>query len=255
MKSKKLRLSREPNLSELAVQKLTQAIVSGHFKAGERLVEMDLSELFGVSRATLREALRTLAGEGLVELRQGRGSYVAKPSIEDLTQMVALRAILEGAAARVVTQERSPSVLSNLEAIISDAELSLARGEKERFRNKIWQYHNRLMEAGGNRFFHQSWMSISNLFKIYISVLDEGRVSAPFILSNLKGFLETFRTKSPSEAEEVVRSQIIWMTFDFLDRPISQTLIGYVTYVLDERGSLQKIEPESDEIKKRSNAH
>src|ERR1044072_4556146 len=72
------------SLSDLAVDRLREAIVVGHFKPGDRLVETKIPAVLGISRAPLREALRVLASDGLVEIRQNRGTYVVSPSGEEL---------------------------------------------------------------------------------------------------------------------------------------------------------------------------
>lgn len=244
MKKTSLKLTRDPNLSEVATAKLTQEIIGGRFKPGERLLEIDLANSLGVSRATLREAFKTLAGEGLLEIRQGRGSYVAKPSAEDMMQMVCLRALLEGAAARSLATEQNSVAFSELEDLVNEAEANFRLGNSRKFHLKIWEYHLRLMEAGRNRFCLQSWLSISNLFKVYISVLDSGKIRPTWVISNLRGFLEAMKHRSPSDAEEIVRSQIILMTFEFLARPITREAIGYVTYIVNEDGSVERLSPE-----------
>ena len=74
---------------------LREAILNYDLKPGQKLVERELMENLGVSRTTVREALRELTAEGLVMVFQHRGSFVSKPSLEDARDLYEVRAILE----------------------------------------------------------------------------------------------------------------------------------------------------------------
>ncbi len=82
-------------LVEVAASRLREAILSGQLQPGEKIVEEQLCADFGISRAPLREALRLLAQQGLVERVPRRGSRVAEWSPDDILQLFALRHVLE----------------------------------------------------------------------------------------------------------------------------------------------------------------
>jgi DNA-binding GntR family transcriptional regulator len=82
-------------LVEVAGRRLRDAILGGALRPGEKIVEEQLCADFGISRAPLREALRLLAQQGLVEHLPRRGSRVAAPSPSDILQLFALRHVLE----------------------------------------------------------------------------------------------------------------------------------------------------------------
>ena len=83
------------SLVELAVRRLRREILSGRTDPGERLVEEQLTRRLGISRAPLREALRLLAEQGLVEHVPRRGVRVATLSDRDVQELYALRDVLE----------------------------------------------------------------------------------------------------------------------------------------------------------------
>src|SRR5690625_5868670 len=83
-------------LSALIKNRIRQRIIVGEFLPGERLVEHKLSEEMAVSRIPIREALRSLAAEGLVNIEPHRGAFVTTLSKEDAMDMVEVRAALEG---------------------------------------------------------------------------------------------------------------------------------------------------------------
>lgn len=84
-----------PSLLEVTTRRLRDEILSGDLAPGQRLVEEQIRQRFAISRAPLREALRTLANQGLVEHLPRRGTRVTELSPEDVDQLFALRALLE----------------------------------------------------------------------------------------------------------------------------------------------------------------
>src|SRR5579871_3394760 len=84
-----------PSLVELTLHRLRQEILSGALTPGERLVEEHLTQRFGTSRAPLREALRQLAEQGLIEHLPRRGFRVAELSAADADELFGLRNVLE----------------------------------------------------------------------------------------------------------------------------------------------------------------
>lgn len=102
-------------LRELALDKVRDAIFSGHFKPGERLVERDLCAQLGVSRTIVREVLRHLESEGLVSNLANRGPIVALLDKEDARQIYEIRGALEGMAAKLCAERKDPVIIAALE--------------------------------------------------------------------------------------------------------------------------------------------
>ena len=80
---------------------LRAAITTGRFAPGQRLVEKDLCELTGVSRASVREALRQLESEGLIQTLPNRGPLVSRLSTQDAASIYQVRGALEALAAQL----------------------------------------------------------------------------------------------------------------------------------------------------------
>lgn len=131
---------------------LRQMLVSGRFKAGEKLREPDLAASLGVSRTPLREALRSLEAEGLVSL-SGRGAMVKQASPEEVHDLYLYRAVLEGftaeqAALRNRNGELSPSAVNKLWSLVSAIEE--ADSASSRVDSNII-LHRYVAELSGNR--------------------------------------------------------------------------------------------------------
>lgn len=101
-------------LRQRVVDNLRNAITSGRFKAGDRLVERELCEAVGVSRTLVREALRQLEAEGLVTVVANKGPVVASVSTEEARGIYEVRAVLEGLASRLFAERASSAQKAEL---------------------------------------------------------------------------------------------------------------------------------------------
>ena len=101
-------------LRERTVERLRDAILNFQFKAGERLVERPLCEKLGVSRTVVREALRHLEAEGLVEVLPQQGPAVVKPDSSQAAQVYEIRAVLEAEAARAAAARADKADVARL---------------------------------------------------------------------------------------------------------------------------------------------
>ena len=99
---------------------LRREIVSGRLAAGERITERSLIERFGVSRTVVREALRQIEAEGLVEIIPHRGPVVRKLKPSEAEDLYRIRGVLEGLAARLFAEQAPPSMVDELEATLGE---------------------------------------------------------------------------------------------------------------------------------------
>ena len=117
-----------PTLPLQVAERIGQSIVDEQFQPGERLKEVELALSFGVSRATIREALRILEKRGLVSILPQRGARVNELSPKELEDLFEIRAALLGVASRRLAERGSDSdrrhvreALKVLEASLDDA--------------------------------------------------------------------------------------------------------------------------------------
>lgn len=101
------------------VEKLRGAIIEGIFKPGDRLVEADLCEMLGVSRPSIREALRSLEAEKLVEIIPNRGPQIPVLTWEHASEIYQMRALLEGEAAFIAAKKATPDDLKLMRASLA----------------------------------------------------------------------------------------------------------------------------------------
>jgi GntR family transcriptional regulator, trigonelline degradation regulator len=118
MTSNVLRLSEHPPLRrDQAFERLRDAIITGHFAPGARLIERELCEAMGVSRTSIREVLRRLEAEQLIEVEPRKGPIVARLTRKQVEEIYEVRAMLEAAIVRRFTVEASAENIAALKRI------------------------------------------------------------------------------------------------------------------------------------------
>jgi DNA-binding FadR family transcriptional regulator len=158
---------RAPRLAELVAARLRQRIIAGDLEDGDELPrEAEMLEQFGVSRPSLREALRILETEGLIRIRRGKvgGAVVKRPTAESaayhvglslqsagvtLEDLAAARAVLEPAcAALAAAQEDRTEIVAELTRLVAESESHV--GQAEAFTASALEFHAGLVRMCGN---------------------------------------------------------------------------------------------------------
>ena len=124
-----LRIEDVPTVRSMVTQKLREAIMSGTLKPGQRLVERELCEMTGVSRPSIREALRLLEADGLVNTVPHRGPVVSTISLEEAKQLYAARAVLEGFAGRECARLHDPAVVRRIGDALTRLKAAAAKSD------------------------------------------------------------------------------------------------------------------------------
>ena len=108
---------------------IRNAITSGQFEPNKRLVEKDLCEMLGVSRPSVREALRELESEGLIKTVPNRGPVVAKLEVEDAIGIYQIRGVLEALAAKLFCQNATDEQIEELQNAVDRLSKAYAFGD------------------------------------------------------------------------------------------------------------------------------
>lgn len=139
------------SLVELAVSRLSREILSGNTDPGERLVEEQLTRRFGISRAPLREALRLLAQQGLVEHVPRRGVRVATLSDRDVEELYEVRDVLERHALTSALPPAPEVDMSPLAEAVEVMRVADRVGDRLEVANAHRSFHVALVALAGNR--------------------------------------------------------------------------------------------------------
>lgn len=131
------------------VADIRDAIVHGDFAPNQRLVEADLSEQFGASRATVRSALVELANEGLVERVQNRGARVRAVSLAEAIEISEVRMVVEGLCAAKAAERITRAETKELKDIGRAMRAAVSRGDLIGYSQLNQELHRRIREIGG----------------------------------------------------------------------------------------------------------
>lgn len=137
-------------LRESVAEEIRRLIMIGELQPGERLVEDRLAEQLGVSRNPVREAIRALEGTGLVEVIPRRGAYVSQLDPLQASQLLELRAVIEGYAARLAARNRTDEHVAALRECIDGGMEASRKGDHVRAAAFHRDFHIGIERASGN---------------------------------------------------------------------------------------------------------
>ncbi|MFE9254402.1 FadR/GntR family transcriptional regulator [Streptomyces sp. NPDC006879] len=171
---------RRSALVDQVIAQLRNQITSGEWPVGSRIpTEPELVELLGVARNTVREAVRALAHNGLLDIRQGSGTYVLATSElsgvmhrrfagADPRHIAELRAALESSAARLAAERRTDRDLRQLELLLVRREEAWASGEAEAFVSADATFHLAVVSAAHNEVMTALYADLGGLLRDWL---------------------------------------------------------------------------------------
>lgn len=143
------RIPAHPTVREVAYRRLRQLILDGTLAPGQRIFENELADQLGISRTPLREALRQLETEGLVQMHARRGAMIAGLSAADMHEEFLIRATLEGLAIKLAAPRLSADDLRQLERQLTRMQDALTRQQRAVFLEHHRLFHLTVFEACG----------------------------------------------------------------------------------------------------------
>ena len=155
------------------VSGIRDMIIEGELTPGPRISERALCDRFGVSRTPLREALKVLASEGLVELTPNRGARVIPLTEQDAEDMFEVMGTLEGLAGELATQQITDEQIAELKALHYQMALHHTRRELMPYFRLNQEIHRKIFEIGRNK----------TLISVYRGLA--GRIRRPRYLANI----------------------------------------------------------------------
>ena len=133
------------SVADQVYEVLRERIASGEIERGSRLHQEDLAKEFGVSRTPVREALRRLAAEGLVDLFANRGARVATATDEQLRSSYETRLVVEPGAARMAAERGLDAPMELMRAAIAEEE----RAGRSPAKASCWSWRDQVCGSGG----------------------------------------------------------------------------------------------------------
>lgn len=198
--------SQDLSRAEYAYTTLKAMLRGGELRAGQRLREAELAVRLGMSRTPVREALRRLGSDGLAKLAPGRGLIVTEYDKQQVRELYALRAVLEGAAAGLAARHASRDEVKLMREMLEQSLDALDAPEDMMRINAA--FHRAIHEAAHNRYLEQALGQMSDSLALLpgttFAVRDRGREAYAEHLA----ILEALKRGDAEESEALARRHI-----------------------------------------------
>lgn len=182
---------------------IQEGILSGKYQKGDELKEKTLGEELGVSRTPVREALRQLELEGLVEIVPNKGAYVIGINTKDIQDIYEIRSRLEGLCARWATMYATEEMISKLEEIVELAEYHASKEKYAKVLELDNQFHELLYDTADSRMLYRTL----SVFHHYLEMLRKKTLSSPErVLDSIRehrAIIDAMKEKNVDLAEEL----------------------------------------------------
>lgn len=196
-------------LRDEVLSTLRQALISGGFAAGERIREVELASRLGVSRGTLREALRHLEQEGLIVTNPHRGTFVVKLTPEEAEDIYGLRIALEAYAVERAATLVTPEDLELLQGVV-DALRTIVTAERNALSSRVeldLQFHELICDLSGNARLLRTWKELCGPLRLLLSTFQTPYMSAA--PDQHQAVVEALREGKSTEAREILTKHLI----------------------------------------------
>ncbi|MDC7785085.1 GntR family transcriptional regulator [Rhodoplanes sp. TEM] len=195
-------------VQQQAVEKLRGAILAGHFKPGDRLVEGDLCAMLGVSRPSVREALRSLEAERLIAVAPNRGFFVPTMSWEEIEEIYRVRALLEGEAAALFTVRAKRPELQAMRAALDDFRAAVAADDMMEQLASTGRFYEPILAGCGNRIIQEILQGLMARITFLRSRSMSRKGRARLSLREMTRIFDAVRGSDPEAARTAAREHV-----------------------------------------------
>lgn len=188
--------------------RIREAILSGEFRPGEHLNEVDMAARFGVSATPVREAFRELEQTGLIVVVPHRGVVVRSLTHEDLAEMYSLRAHLERFGVRLALPRLTEADFEELAHIVDGMEREARDGNVPAMVESDVAFHRLIMERAGHHLLLRMWEQIHPSQWTYLTVRVLAAKGPLYIAQRHRPLLALLRNGDASQIEEAMANHI-----------------------------------------------
>ena len=202
MKDTNLNVNEYLPLRDVVFNTLRQAIITGEFAPGERLMEISLANRLGVSRTPVREAIRKLELEGLVIMIPRKGAQVAKITEKNLRDVIEIRTVLEEFATVLACERITQDGVIKLRQAHEDFIHAVEKGDILDIANKDEAFHDTIFQATNN---DRLISIINNLRMEYVKDIRQ----RSNLVEEHRELLDAISTRDTVKAKQLMRTHIL----------------------------------------------
>ena len=195
------------SLADQVFEKLENDIIQGIYPRGELLTELKLVEQLGVSRTPIREALRRLEQERLIE-DTGKGSRVLGITVEDLEDIMNIRQRIEGLAAYYATVNLTEEGLKELSHIVDLQEFYFSKRDKEHLRQVDDAFHDMICTLSGRSVISDTLIPLMRKTRRYRRVAIDNWERTTNTMNEHKAIFHAIASRNAELAQELATDHI-----------------------------------------------
>ena len=204
-------------LRDVVFNTLRDAILTGKLVPGERLMENQLADKLGVSRTPVREALRMLELENLVELVPRKGAQVLDMSEKDITNILEVRSALEGLATSLACKKMSKEDLQQLKSMEADFEKAVADNDVEHFVDIDEDFHDLIFAATENDKLINIFRNLRiQLYRYRMAQAKNNETSMSTIVAHHRSIIRAIENHDAEEGASIAQGHIKYQTESIL---------------------------------------
>jgi len=190
-------------LSQKVYRALKTEIAKGFLEPGTKLFEDKIATQMGVSRTPVREAIQKLAAEGLIKIAPNQTLIVTEVSLEDVKEVLQIRGVLEGLAARVVAKKITSQEIEELEKIVTQMGLYVTKKDLTSYCKVDDEFHNLILHICGDKWIIQIRDNLANfIYRFRIKSLSViGRLE--YSLGEHQEIMESLKKHNSAEADRL----------------------------------------------------
>jgi DNA-binding GntR family transcriptional regulator len=196
------------NLADGIASLLRQSIMTGELPPGTRLIEMDLARQLGVSRGPLREAMRILETEGLLENNPGRGSSVTQFSEKDIREVYSLRCVLEQEAIQLAASHAQPDDLIKLQSTLDTLFEAAKEGNPSKVIELDFKFHTEIWEIADHQLLMQVLQGLTTQIRMFLAVQTHLYDDLPEGISDHEKLLESLKEKDGEGGAKIIKDHL-----------------------------------------------
>lgn len=201
-------LIQHESLGVLVANKLRQSIWDREINFGENLIESDLSKKYGVSRSTIRDALKILENEGMVIIKPRKGAHVAEFSNDDWKEIIELRTMIESHAFIKAAQQLKDQHIKVLENILSKMKKQVTAKNWSKLFDLDLEFHSYIVKLSDNSRMIKIYESIQVQIRTFLINLDKYYSSYEAFYEEQKELYDALLTKDPEHIEKTINKHI-----------------------------------------------
>lgn len=216
--------------NQLLVDNVRKSLVSRGAFQDNPVTETELAGEFNVSRTPIREALKVLEKEGLIERRQRRGVYLKALTAKQISELYDVRCALESFAARLTAVNATSEDIEILMQAATGYEKALAQRDSVACRRNDLLFHSKLIDISSNELLKKmtdNFRIMEQVFTVKLS-LENGRGIERQSHSHVR-LVEAIKQRNPDRCEELVKSHILWRKERVIEELLGVRLSGRST--------------------------